>query len=281
MKKTIYMMAAVMAVGLAFANGNDFRTRSSSVTTNESGVVTRFFIENTVSTNGTLVTTQRRETRTETDENGNLLSTKTSEYVESVSIGDAQQSGRGYNRGHRGYPPRRGPVQLDRMKLDLSFMGLKPGDVFDLKGAAVPNNAQMLICVRFTPKKLLAGFDDYFVYLTPTSKRIVKIMACAKAQIPFDPDGSHYLLEALEDKYGAKPMRYSSSNAQYAINFNHNQSIDIKLYKASANYETIIEMRDNDIYRMAQREYQEILKDKRIEEWRERERRQREASEAF
>ena len=59
------------------------RTEESSVTTNDNGIVSRSFTECTVATNGNMVTERRRETRTNMDQDGNVLETSTSEFAQS------------------------------------------------------------------------------------------------------------------------------------------------------------------------------------------------------
>ena len=72
------------------ADGKDQTSSSSeaSISTNDNGTVSRTFVESSVTTNGNMVTERRRETRTSTDAEGNLLATSTSEYAQSYSLGE-------------------------------------------------------------------------------------------------------------------------------------------------------------------------------------------------
>ena len=58
-----------------------------------------------------------------------------------------------------------------------------------------------LLMFKFTPEKKLAGFDDYYAFVTPKTRKLVKVCACAKNPVESNPSGRrHYLVEALENK---------------------------------------------------------------------------------
>ena len=94
-----HLTVATLVAGLALlvgcrpANAADGKDRTSSsseasISTNDNGTVSRTFVESSVTTNGNMVTERRRETRTSTDAEGNLLATSTSEYAQSYSLGE-------------------------------------------------------------------------------------------------------------------------------------------------------------------------------------------------
>ena len=170
------------------------KTAESSVTTNDNGSVSRVFTESTVTTNGNMVTERRRETRTNMDMDGNVLETSTSEYAQSYAIGDSgvvPLSGKTYDDGTQSVG------NAD------SFLGLKFGGVFDSTNFVEDASHPDYLRAEFKPAKPLDGFDDYYVYVTPKTRKIAKIFACAKDAV--DPGANwrrHYLIEALEKRYG-------------------------------------------------------------------------------
>ena len=96
-KRTSVTVAGALIVGAAigFAAAScdekrDVSQKSSeaSVVTNDNGSVSRTFTECTITTNGSMVTEHRRETRTTLDTEGNMLESSTSEYAQSYSVGD-------------------------------------------------------------------------------------------------------------------------------------------------------------------------------------------------
>ena len=201
-KKLTGTVAGVLAVtaliGFAAASCDekkDVSQKSSeaSVVTNENGSVSRSFTEMTVTTNGNMVTEHRRETRTTMDAEGNMLATTTSEYAQSYPVGDTGLKSLA--------SPIHAKVDADA-KVEDGFLGLKFGEVFDGTNFVADVDEPTLLRATFTPKKALAGFDDYYVYVTPKTHKVVKVYACAKDAI--DPGTSwrrHYLIEALEKRY--------------------------------------------------------------------------------
>ena len=86
-------LIAVAGIGFAAATSAEKRDVSqksseASVVTNDNGSVSRTFTECTITTNGSMVTEHRRETRTTLDTEGNMLESSTSEYAQSYSVGD-------------------------------------------------------------------------------------------------------------------------------------------------------------------------------------------------
>ena len=152
------------------------KSSESAVVTNENGSVSRTFTESTISTNGNMVTERRRETRTTMDTDGNMLETSTSEYAQSYTVGDvglATLAG-GSSASGSGEP---------QAAVSDSFMGLKFGDEFKCTNFVEDAEEPTLLRAEFKPAKTLAGFDDYYVYVTPKTHRVVKVYACAKEAV--------------------------------------------------------------------------------------------------
>ena len=155
-------LIAVTAIGFAAASCDekkDISQRSSeaSIVTNDNGSVSRTFTECTVTTNGNMVTEHRRETRTTLDTDGNMLESSTSEYAQSYSVGDF---------GAASLKPFIGAkVEKEAPAANTdSFLGLRFGEEF--KGTNFVNDAEepTLLRATFSPKKALAGFDDYLPF---------------------------------------------------------------------------------------------------------------------
>ena len=70
------------------------------------------------------------------------------------------------------------------------FLGLKFGDVFESTNFVADADEPTLLRAVFTPKKALAGFDDYYVYVTPTTHKVVKVYACANTANALKSDPS-------------------------------------------------------------------------------------------
>ena len=193
-------LIVVAAIGFAAASCDEKRDVSqksseASVVTNDNGSVSRTFTECTITTNGSMVTEHRRETRTTLDTEGNMLESSTSEYAQSYSVGDFGMTTL--------KPSINAKVDKEAPAANTeSFLGLKFGEEF--KGTNFVNDADepTLRRATFTPKKKLAGFDDYYVYVTPKTHKVVKVYACAKTAIePGARWRRHYLIEALEKRY--------------------------------------------------------------------------------
>ena len=254
-------MAAVLvvtaAIGFAAATNagkkdSSQKSSESSVVTNDNGTVSRSFTECTISTNGSMVTEHRRETRTTLDTDGNMLESSTSEYAQSYSVGDVGMTSLKPSGGTR--TDHEAPVA----NAD-SFMGLKFGEVF--KGTNFVNDADepTLLRAAFVPKKALAGFDDYYVYVTPKTHKVVKVYACAKNAV--DPGARwrrHYLIEALEKRYQTWARPRSSFRPIYSFDIGGERYITTCLSGASRDYETVIVAWDDPLLTTAADETEEI-----------------------
>ena len=233
------MLIAVTAIGFAASSCNekkDVSQRSSeaSVVTNDNGSVSRTFTECTVTTNGNMVTEHRRETRTTLDTDGNMLESSTSEYAQSYSVGDFGAA------SLKPFLSAKAEKEVPAANTD-SFLGLKFGEEF--KGTNFVSDAEepTLLRAAFAPKKALAGFDDYYVYVTPKTHRVVKVYACAKNAV--EPGASwrrHYLIEALEKRYQTWARPRSSFRPIYSFDIGGGRYITTVLAGASRDYETVI-----------------------------------------
>ena len=240
-KKLTGTVAGVLAVtaliGFAAASCDekkDVSQKSSeaSVVTNENGSVSRSFTEMTVTTNGNMVTEHRRETRTTMDAEGNMLATTTSEYAQSYPVGDTGLKSLA--------SPIHAKVDADA-KVEDGFLGLKFGEVFDGTNFVADVDEPTLLRATFTPKKALAGFDDYYVYVTPKTHKVVKVYACAKDAI--DPGTSwrrHYLIEALEKRYQTWARPRSWCRPVYTFDLGAGRYVTACLAGASRDYETVL-----------------------------------------
>lgn len=222
------------------------KTAESSVTTNDNGSVSRTFVESSVTTNGNLVTERRRETRTNMDAEGNILATSTSEYAQSYNVGDVVAK----------LPPPKGNGEDAKPAADTeAFMGLAFGSTLTVTNAVREAGEPSLLRVPFTPKKALAGFDDYYAYVTPKTHKVAKICACAKEVVePGGPSRRHYLIEALEQRYGTWARPASFRRPYYAFDVAPGRMVTVCLAGASQDYQTVIAAWDDDIVRQADEE---------------------------
>lgn len=226
------------------------KTAESSVTTNDNGSVSRVFTESTVTTNGNMVTERRRETRTNMDMEGNVLETSTSEYAQSYPVGDV------------GVVPLSSRSSNDEDKSvgnADSFLGLKFGSTFTSTNFVEDSSYPDFLRARFTPSKPLDGFDDYYVYVTPKTHKVAKVFACAKDAI--DPGASwrrHYLIEALEKRYGTWARLCSWRRPCYSFEIGPYRHVTACLADASQSYETVIAAWDDAIGSQAVQEKDEI-----------------------
>ena len=233
------MLIAVTAIGFAASSCNEKRDvsqRSSEATvvTNDNGSVSRTFTECTVTTNGNMVTEHRRETRTTLDTDGNMLESSTSEYAQSYSVGDFGAA------SLKPFLSAKPEKDAPAANTD-SFLGLKFGEEF--RGTNFVSDAEepTLLRTAFAPKKALAGFDDYYVYVTPKTHRVVKVYACAKNAV--EPGASwrrHYLIEALEKRYRTWARPRSSFRPIYSFDIGGGRYITTCLSGATPSYETVI-----------------------------------------
>ena len=256
----IALAAALYAESGASASSSN---TESGITTNENGSVSRVFTESTVTTNGNMVTEHRRETRTTLDADGNLLESSTSEYAQSYPVGD----------GEIASLSRRidGAKQVDKAENAAdcdSFMGVKFGPT--------------LLRTAFKPKKALAGFNDYYVYVTPTTHRAVKVYACAKNAV--DSGSSwrrNYLIEALEKRYQTWARPRSWCRPVYTFDLGSDRYVTAALEGATRDYETVVVAWDENMLRAAAEEAEEIRREARKNAAEKRKARVNDAAEAF
>ena len=277
------VLAVTAAIGFAAASCNEKKDVSqqsseSSVTTNDNGSVSRTFTEMTVSTNGNLVTEHRRETRTTTDAEGNMLASTTSEYAQSYPVGEegiaslatkpaGGAAGAGVN-----------AAEVD----NTAFMGLKFGEEFKGTNFVADADEPTLLRATFTPKKPLGGFDDYYVYVTPKTHKVVKVYACAKEAI--DPGTSwrrHYLIEALEKRYQTWARPRSWCRPVYSFDIGSGRFVTACLTGSSRDYETVLVAWDDALLTTAADETEAIRAEARKNAAEKRARRVSDAADAF
>lgn len=270
---------ALFVVGGAIcaAERKDMSTKNSesSVTTNENGSVSRIFTESTVTTNGNMVTEIRRETRTTTDTDGNVLENSASEFSQSYSVGTLDRPA-ARARLLNGESAAKADGETD------SFMGLTFGEALEGTNFVFDASEPTLRRATFTPKRELADFDDYYVYVTPKSHRIAKVIACAKDVI--DPGARwkrHYLIEALEKRYGTWARLCSFTRPCYAFDIGDGRHIMICLAGASADYQTVIAAWDDSILGVAAEEQESLRVEARKAAAEKRNRRVSDAADAF
>ena len=265
MKKVTGTVAGVLAVtaliGFAAAtNGEkkDVSQKSSeaAVVTNENGSVSRSFTESTVSTNGGMVTEHRRETRTTHDADGNVLATTTSEYAQTYPVGDTGMA----SLASRPLGTSQGEAAADAD----SFMGLKFGDEFMSTNFVSDADEPTLLRAQFTPKKALAGFDDYYVYVTPKSHKVVKVYACAKEAVDAGSRWRrNYLIEALEKRYNTWARPRSWCRPVYTFDIGSGRYVTACLAGSSRDYETVIVAWDDALLTTAADEAEAIRQEAR------------------
>ena len=237
MAATVVILAAI-GFAATSCEKKDVSQKSSeaSVVTNENGSVSRTFTECTITTNGSMVTEHRRETRTTLDTEGNMLESSTSEYAQSYSVGDAGMAPLSASINAKGDGGKEAPAA----NAD-SFLGLKFGEEF--KGTNFVSDADepTLLRATFAPKKTLAGFDDYYVYVTPKTHKVVKVFACAKEAVePGARWRRHYLIEALEKRYQTWARLCSYRRPCYAFDIGSGRYVTACLAGASRDYETVV-----------------------------------------
>ena len=256
-------VAAMVAFGACAKTSGEAKDRSSkatesTVTTNDNGSVSRVFTESTVTTNGNMVTEHRRETRTNMDMEGNVLETSTSEYAQSYPVGD------------HGVTPlsavkERAGAKDDSANADFdSFLGLKFGEVFAATNFVTDASEPDYVRTTFKPKKPLAGFDDFYVYVTPKTHRIAKVYACAKEAI--DPGARprrHYLIEALEKRYNTWARLCSWYRPCYAFDVGAGRHVTACLDGASQHYATVIAAWDDEVGYLAAEEREQLREEAR------------------
>ena len=274
------VVAAATLIGFAAVSGEekkDVSQKSSeaSVVTNDNGSVSRSYTESTITTNGNMVTEHRRETRTTLDADGNMLASTTSEYAQSYPVGDE---------GFGALTARLSTTEDKdaEAKVEDGFLGLKFGDAMDGTNFVADANEPTLLRATFTPKKALAGFDDYYVYVTPKTHKVVKVCACAKNAI--EPGGSwrrHYLIEALEKRYQTWARLCSWFRPCYAFDVAPDRYVTVCLTDSSEDYETVISAWDNSVAQTAVEEYEELRNEARKNAAEKRKQKVSDAADAF
>ena len=233
--------------------------------------MSRVFVESTVSTNGNMVTERRRETRTNMDTAGNVLETSTSEYAQSYSVGDVGIS-----------PLPAGAAAETTAACADTFMGLKFGDVFESTNFVADASEPSLLRAAFTPAKTLAGFDDYYVYVTPKTHRVAKVYACAKEAVePGARWRRHYLVEALEKRYGTWARLCSYRRPCYAFDIGAGRYVTACLAGATRDYETVLAAWDDSLLTVGADEQAELAEEARKSAAEKRKRRVSDAADAF
>ena len=238
------------AFGLAAAYSADkkvvaSRNSESSVTTNANGSISRTFSEVQVTTNGTMVTEVKRETTQVQDADGHTLGSSTSEYRQIYSIGDATKAVVSALKEEE--------VSAETKPLK-SFMGLEFGAKFD--GEFTPDRDEpTLLRAKFTPKTELEDFDDYYVYVTPTTHRVAKVYACSKKVIEPGVRGRrHYLIEALEKRFGQMARPCDMWRPIYAFDPSSECHVRVFLSQATEDYETLLVAWNDDLLVEAENE---------------------------
>ena len=235
---------------------------------------TRTQVETSVTTNGTMVTERRRETTTTTDADGNVVATCTSESLQTYPVGETATAGVVAAPGAK-----EEPVNTD------TFLGLKFGDVFkvDEKNLMRDEDEPSLVCAKFTPVKSLAGFEDYFAYLTPKTHKIAMVRACAKKAI--EPTNGnwrrHYLVEALEKRYRTWARSISWTHPYYRLNVAPGRSVTACLAGATEDYEAVICAWDANVTRLADEERRALDEEARKAAEKSRDKRMQDALDAF
>ncbi len=269
------VLAAVIGVAASSCDARkDATTKNSeaSVVTNDNGSVSRSFTECTVTTNGSLVTEHRRETRTTLDTDGNLLETSTSEYAQSYPVGETALK----SLMQRQEDSAEAPAATE------SFLGLKFGEEFSSTNFVQDADEPTLLRANFVPKKPLAAFDDYYVYVTPTTHKVAKVYACAKAAVePGARWRRHYLIEALEKRYQTWARLCSYRRPCYAFDLGSGRYVTACLAGASDTYETVLAGWDETVLKMAADENEARREAARKAAAESRNRRVRDAADAF
>ena len=235
---------------------------------------TRTQVETSVTTNNNMVTERRRETTTTTDADGNVIATSTSESLQSYPVGDCLTA------GVVAAPSAKAePVNTD------TFLGLKFGDVYKAgkKDIVRDPDAPSLVRAKFKPAKPLAGFDDYFVYLTPKTHKVAMVCACAKKAIE-PADGNwrrHELIVALQKRYRTWARSLSWTHPYYRLDVAPGRSITACLAGASEDYEAVITAWDSDVTRLADKERRAIDEEARKAAEKNRDKRIQDAINAF
>ena len=235
---------------------------------------TRTQVETSVTTNGNMVTERRRETTTTTDADGNVVATCTSESLQTYPVGETATAGVVTTPSAQAEP-----VNTD------AFLGLKFGDVYKAgkKEFVRDEDEPSLMRVKFKPAKALAGFDDYFAYVTPKTHKVAMVCACARKAIE-PADGNwrrHYLIEALEKRYRTWARRLSWTHPYYRLDVAPGRRVTACLAGATEDYEAVISAWDADVTRLADEERRALDEEARKAAEKNRDKRMQDALNAF
>ena len=212
------------------------------------------------------VTTTKREEREIKDDEGNVIGHESSVYTETVSADVAAARKKGDTAKEvvakdgaeaKGEAARR---EDGKTAAADSFLGLKFGEVpAGAEEAKDVPGEPALKMVKFEPAKKLAGFDDYYAFVTPKSHKLVKVCACAKNEVESNVFGRrHYLVEALEKRYGTTARLASWIRPLYVLDIAPRRGVSICLSDAANDYETVITAWDDDAARTAASELREL-----------------------
>ena len=235
---------------------------------------TRTQVETSVTTNGNMVTERRRETTTTTDADGNVVATCTSESLQTYPVGETSTAGVVAAPG----------AKEEAVNTD-SFLGLKFGNVYKVgkKDLVRDEDEPSLVRAKFKPAKPLAGFDDYFVYVTPKTHKVAMVCACAKKAIE-PADGNwrrHELIVALQKRYRTWARSLSWTHPYYRLDVAPGRSITACLAGATEDYEAVITAWDSDVTRLADKERRAIDEEARKAAEKNRDKRIQDAINAF
>lgn len=211
--------------------------------------------------NGTITRTKRSE-REIKDADGNVIGHETSVYSETVPAEEpaAKDKSEIKDTKDKTAGPEEPPEKATAKAANDSFLSLKFGETpagAD-KAEDVPGESALKM-FKFTPEKKLNGFDDYYAFVSPKTRKLVKVCACAKEEVPHDSFGRrHYLVEALERRYGTTARLASWVRPLYVLDIAPGRGVSICLADASNDYETVITAWDDDAARLAASELREL-----------------------
>lgn len=207
--------------------------------------------------NGTITRTKRSE-REIKDANGNVIGHETSVYSETVPKDEDSSQKKSEVKDIKDKTA--GPENQAGKVANNSFLGLKFGEIPQGadKAEDVPGESALKM-IRFVPEKKLKGFDEYYAFVSPKTRKLVKICACAREEVQSDSVGRrHYLVEALENRYGVPARLASWIRPLYVLDIAPNRGVSICLSDASNDYETVITAWDDDAARLAASELREM-----------------------
>lgn len=211
--------------------------------------------------NGTITRTKRSE-REIKDSEGNVIGHETSVYSETVPADkpDSRQKSEVEDTKDKTAGPESVSEKVAEKAANNSFLGLKFGEIPPNadKAEDIPGESALKM-IKFTPEKKLKGFDEYYAFVSPKTRKLVKICACAREEIAPDSFGRrHYLVEALESRYGVPARLASWIRPLYVLDIAPNRGVSICLSDASNDYETVITAWDDDAARLAASELREM-----------------------